>query len=113
MDGQPTPVDLSTVAGAGGVVWSVSPPGLHANLVVLEAGAGIGDSRNDALDVLLVVLAGEATVTVDGTPAELRASSALLVPRRATRRIVAGPAGVRYLSVHPTRSLSVAPGRPS
>lgn len=30
--------DQSQVQGAGGVVWSASPDGLHTNLVVLDAG---------------------------------------------------------------------------
>jgi quercetin dioxygenase-like cupin family protein len=93
-------VDLGTIAGEGGVVWSVSPGGFHTNLVVLRAGDSIAAHRNDALDVLVVVLAGSATVTIDGAPCELDAAGAVLVPRGSVREITAGPDGVRYLTVH-------------
>jgi quercetin dioxygenase-like cupin family protein len=93
-------VDLGTVEGGGGVVWSVSPGGFHTNLVVLRPGEAIAAHRNDALDVLVVVLAGSATVTIDGAPSELGAAGAVLVPLGSVREITAGPRGVRYLTVH-------------
>jgi quercetin dioxygenase-like cupin family protein len=93
-------VDLGTVEGGGGVVWSVSPGGFHTNLVVLSAGDSIAAHTNDALDVLVVVLAGSATVHIDGAPAELGPAGAVLVPLGSVREITAGPDGVRYLTVH-------------
>lgn len=97
------PVDLSRIEGVGGVVWSVSPGGLHANLVVLEAAGAIAAHRNDALDVLVVVLAGAGEATVDDDTFDLVPAVALLVPRGAERSITAGPAGLRYLTVHAQR----------
>jgi quercetin dioxygenase-like cupin family protein len=99
----PAAVDLAALEGDGGVLWSASPAGLHANLVVLGSGATIGAHRNDDLDVLLVVLAGAATVTIGERPARVEATSALVIPRRAIRSITAGPDGVRYLTVHAAR----------
>ena len=99
----PDAIDLTQVAGAGGVVWSVSPDGLHANLVVLECGGSIPAHRNDGLDVLLVVLAGAGVATVYGEAIELRAGAALLVPRGTERSVTAGDPGLRYLAVHAQR----------
>jgi len=96
-------VDLSRMEGAGGVVWSVSPDGFHANLVVLEAAGAIAGHRNDALDVLIVVLAGAGRARVDDDTFDLAPAGALLVPRGAERSITAGPAGLRYLTVHAQR----------
>jgi quercetin dioxygenase-like cupin family protein len=98
-----SPVDLSQVPGAGGVVWSASPEGLHTNLVVLDAGGTIPAHRNDAIDVLVVVLAGTGTLTVDETPVGLAPSAALLVPRGTKRAIRAGADGLRYLTIHAAR----------
>jgi quercetin dioxygenase-like cupin family protein len=64
-------VDLSTVHGSGGVLWSVSPLGFHANLVGLAAGESVESHRNDDVDVLIVVLAGRAELTVDGSGVDL------------------------------------------
>jgi quercetin dioxygenase-like cupin family protein len=93
-------VDLGTVAGTGGVVWSVSPGGFHTNLVVLSPGESIAAHANHALDVLVVVLAGSATVHIDGAPSEVEPTRAVLVPLGSVREITAGPDGVRYLTVH-------------
>lgn len=98
------PVDLLAVAASGdGVAWSAGPEGVNANLVVLAPGAGIGRHRNDEVDVLVVVLDGSATVTVDGAAHDLPAGSAGVVPRRTERSIRAGASGARYLSIHRAR----------
>jgi quercetin dioxygenase-like cupin family protein len=96
-------VDLAQVEGTGGVVWSVSPGGFHTNLVVLEPDAAIAAHRNDALDVLVVVLGGEGNAAVDDETFELAPTAALLVRRGTSRSITAGPSGLRYLTVHARR----------
>src|SRR3954462_11850303 len=95
----PQPVHLPDVPGGGGVVWSASP-GCHVNLVVLDASTGIGEHRNDEVDVLIAVLDGGARVIVDDRELSLRAGDAVVVPRGATRAVAAGDLGVRYLTVH-------------
>jgi quercetin dioxygenase-like cupin family protein len=98
------PVDLVAAAATGdGVAWSASPDGLNANLVVLGAGASIGEHRNDEVDVLIVGVAGEAVVTVEGVAHELRPGRAGVVPKGSIRRIDAGELGARYLSIHRAR----------
>src|SRR6266508_5104720 len=99
----PPLVDLAAVTGSGGVVWSVSPQGFHANLVVLAPNGAIGAHRNDSVDVLVVVLAGEGLATAGQRNVALEPMSALLIPRGAMRSIVAGPSGLRYLTVHEQR----------
>ncbi len=103
---EPTsPVDLTAVAGDGGVVWSAAPEGLNVNLVVLGPGQAIAAHRNDELDVLVVVLAGAASIAVDDVVHDVRATGALVVPRGALRSVTpSGADGVRYLTVHRRRS---------
>lgn len=114
---KPTPsaidlTDLSTVPGSGGVVWSASPAGAHVNLVVLDAGQSIGEHVNDSVDVVMITLAGSATLHVDDTDHELSPQRAVLVPRGARRGVSAGSPGVRYLSIHTERPpLDLTPRR--
>jgi quercetin dioxygenase-like cupin family protein len=107
------PVDLAALGGAGGVVWSVTTDGFHTNLVVLGPGGSIASHRNDALDVLVVVLAGSGTVTVDGSGVNVAATTAVLVPRGAERAVAAGGDGLRYLTIHGPRGPMTIGPRPA
>jgi quercetin dioxygenase-like cupin family protein len=103
-----TAVDLAGIdrSGSDGAVWSLPHDGdLDANLVKLGAGAGIGAHRNDEVDVLLVGVAGEGVVTVDGAEHPLRVNTLLLV-RKGTQRGIAAATGAElvYLSVHRARA---------
>lgn len=105
-----TLVDLAAVPGSGGVVWSISPQGFHTNLVVLDPHKAIDLHRNDSVDVLVVVLAGDGTATVGGRKIALVSMSALLIERGTARSISAGPSGLRYLTVHDERGpLTITP----
>ena len=53
--------------------------------------------------MIVVVLAGSATVTIDGEAHAVHAGDALIVAKGQRRSIVAGADGVRYLSVHGRR----------
>jgi quercetin dioxygenase-like cupin family protein len=99
----PTPVDLASISGDGGVVWSSSPGGVHVNLVVLAAGDAIGRHRNDDVDVLIIVLGGDASVGLDNGTHRLASGHALLIPHGAERDVVGGPDGARYLTIHRAR----------
>lgn len=99
----PTPADLASIAGHGGVVWSSSPDGVHVNLVALAADEAIGSHRNDELDVLVIVLDGDAAVVVDNHTHRLERLHALLIPRGSERAVAAGASGTRYLTIHSAR----------
>lgn len=98
-------VDLLAPADGTGVVWSTSPEGFHANLVSIPPGGAIDAHRNDEVDVLVIVLAGEGRIDADGGPAPLRAGTAVVIPRGTARRIAAGAggSGLRYMTVHARR----------
>lgn len=103
-------VDLAALGGTGGAIWSVSPGGVHTNLVALASGDSIAHHRNDEVDVLVVVLEGFATVRIEDTGFGLSSHTAVMIPRGVTRSVEAGPVGVRYLSIHAERA-PLAPGR--
>jgi len=103
------------VAGKG-ILWATASEDLNATLLDWPPGEGVDPHRNSERDVLLVVVAGDGVAEVDGEPHTLKAHSALIIPRGATRSTTAGPGGLRYLSVHLRRNglaqiTPVAPGR--
>ena len=66
-------VDLDQVAAAGtvGAAWSLPHGGdLDANVVRLDAAGGIGEHVNNEVDVLVVVVSGQGSVSVDGAQGE-------------------------------------------
>jgi quercetin dioxygenase-like cupin family protein len=103
------PADLTAGTGSG-PLWGMASADLNATLLAWPPGHELAEHVNDELDVLLVVVAGAATVTIDGEPHALAAPATLLVPRGARRAIRAGTDGARYLSVHRRRGrLQIAP----
>ena len=99
-------VDLAAIAGAAtvqGAVWRHQGEDLNANLLVFARGEGVAEHVNAEVDVLLVGIAGEGAVDVDGTRRTLRAGQALVVPKGARR----GTRGVSdrfaYLTCHRRR----------
>ena len=102
-------VDL--LAGDGeGPLWGTASADLNATLLAWPAGAGTPEHVNAERDVLVVGVAGSGTLTVDGEAHACGAGTATLVAKGSTRRIEAGAAGIRYLTVHLRRGgLSIAP----
>lgn len=105
-------VDLAAVMaaaasgdGADGVHWTLDRPSdLNANLVRLEPDHGVAHHVNDSVDVVLVILSGSGTVTVDGDDLPVGPRQLLHVPKGTGRRIRAGADGLWYLTVHVRRS---------
>jgi hemerythrin-like domain-containing protein len=97
-------VDLMHSVGTG-PLWGTQTEDLNATLLAWPAGGGPGgEHRNSERDVLLVVLEGQATVTLDGYEHRVRGGQALVVEKGRARSITAGADGVRYLSIHLRRS---------
>ena len=102
-------VDLSAPLGSG-PLWGTETDDLNATLLAWPAGDGPDEHVNRECDVILVVLAGAATITIDGEPHMVGADEALVVEKGRRRGLSAGPGGVRYLSVHRRRApLQIAP----
>jgi len=105
-DPPPAVVDLAAAAEASagsGPVWSHAGEDLNANLVVLGAGGGVAEHVNAEVEVLLVAVAGEGVVTLDGARLTLRAGQALVVPKGSRRAIAASGDRFAYLTCHRRR----------
>ena len=96
------PVDLVGPEGTG-PLWGLASADLNATLLSWPAGHVVAEHVNAELDVLLVVLDGEGSAVVDSEEHALARGQAILVAKGAARTIKAGPAGLRYLSVHRRR----------
>jgi quercetin dioxygenase-like cupin family protein len=104
-------VDLLGRQGTG-ALWGMASAELNATLLAWPPGHALVEQSASDLDVLLVVLKGGGTATVDGREHELAPGSALLVERGQIRAIHAGADGLRYLSVHRRRGPLQVAGMP-
>ena len=106
----PDPVTADLLAGGGrGPLWGLASDDLNATLLAWPGGDGVASHVNSERDVLVIGVAGEGTVTIEGDRFPLRAGTALLVPKGSRRAIEASAQGVRYLTVHLRRDgLTVA-----
>ncbi|MFE5603609.1 hypothetical protein ACFQ8O_31015 [Streptomyces coelicoflavus] len=97
-------VSLGSDAPAG-ALWKLAEPGrqLDANVVRLPAGGRVDTHTEPDLDVLLLVLAGEARLDAADGGHALRAGALTWLPHGSTRAVVAGPDGVTYLTAHRRR----------
>ena len=95
-------VDLLAADGRG-PVWGTATDDLNATVLVWPAGEGPSEHVNTERDVVLVVLEGSATVTIEGVTHEVPSGAALVIDKGRARSIAAGPNGVRYLTVHRRR----------
>jgi quercetin dioxygenase-like cupin family protein len=104
-DGEPVdgPVDLVGLAAGSGPLWGLQSEDLNATLLAWPPGHGVAEHTNDELEVIVVAIEGSALVTVGDREHQLAEGQLLLIPRGRSRAIVAGPSGVRYLSVHRRR----------
>jgi quercetin dioxygenase-like cupin family protein len=95
--------DLLVGTGTG-PLWGIASSDLNATLLAWPPGHELLEDTNNELDVLLVVLEGGGSATVDEQEHALAPGSALLVEKGSSRTIRAGADGIRYVSVHRRRA---------
>ncbi|CAL9633446.1 hypothetical protein [Streptomyces sp. enrichment culture] len=99
--------DLAAAPGdtSAGALWRLAEPGrqLDANVVRLPPGHRVETHREPELDVLLLVLGGDGTLTAPDGPHPLAAGTLTWLPHGSTRGLAAGPDGLTYLTVHRRR----------
>ena len=81
-------------------VWASQSADLNVNLLVWGADEGVVEHVNSEVDVLLVGIAGDGLVEVDGTAHPLRAGQALIVPKEVRRAIRSTGGRFAYLTCH-------------
>lgn len=97
-----------------GPAWTLASDDLNVNLIVLRHGASVPEHVNDALDVLLVGVEGDGTVTIDDRAFVFGAGRAILVPKGARRGVRATGLRLAYLTCHRRRGgLWPSPAKPA
>ncbi|WP_320781783.1 hypothetical protein [Streptomyces sp. CRN 30] len=90
-----------------GALWKLAESGrqLDANVVHLPPAARVAPHTEPDLDVLLLVLGGDGTLTdTDDRPLQaLRPGGLTWLPHGSARGVRAGPDGMTYLTVHRRR----------
>lgn len=88
-----------------GALWRLAEPGrqLDANVVRIPPGRRVDTHREPDLDVLLLVLAGEGSLTAPDGTQPLRAGTLIWLPHGSTRSLAADDEGLTYLTVHRRR----------
>lgn len=87
----------------GGPVWGTESEDLNATILEWPAGQGPPEHVNDARDVALLVLGGAGELLLDGETRPLRAGDVVVIEKGRSRRVTAGPDGIRYATVHRRR----------
>jgi quercetin dioxygenase-like cupin family protein len=94
---------MAREAVARGPVWTHESADLDVNLLVFPAGEGVAAHVNAEVDVLLVGVAGEGVVEIDGEASPLRAGQAIVIPKGARRSTVSVSESFAYLTCHRRR----------
>ncbi|WP_406728973.1 AraC family ligand binding domain-containing protein [Streptomyces sp. GD-15H] len=96
---------LAALEDAPGALWRLAESGrqLDANVVRIPPGRRVDTHREPDLDVLLLVLAGEGSLTAPDGTQPLRAGTLFWLPHGSTRSLAAGDEGLTYLTVHRRR----------
>lgn len=98
-----------------GAVWrlEMSQRQLDANVVKLRPDERIAAHAEPRLDVLLLVLGGNGSMTTDAATEEVRPGMLVWLPLESRRELHAGADGLTYLTVHTRRpGLSIQPAPP-
>ncbi|WP_190134435.1 cupin domain-containing protein [Streptomyces longispororuber] len=95
----------SASSARGGALWKLAERRrqLDANLIRLPASGSVALHVENALDVLLVVVAGDGHLDGDDASLPLTTGSVAWLPRSSRRGLRAGSDGLVYLTVHTRR----------
>lgn len=96
-------LDLLHVNTESGVRWAVESDDLDCNLVSWKSGETVAAHVNAEVDVLIIILAGNGRLSVDGQWTDIMPGAATLITKNVSRSIVAGENGLAYVTVHKRR----------
>ncbi|MCU0493664.1 MAG: cupin domain-containing protein [Chloroflexaceae bacterium] len=87
-------------ASYDGPIWSANCEQMNVNLMRLSSGQGVAEHVNADLDVLLVVLEGVGTITLDGEERSFEAGQVFVLPRGTRRGIQCRNGPLVYITCH-------------
>jgi mannose-6-phosphate isomerase-like protein (cupin superfamily) len=87
-----------------GPAWSHSSADLDVNLVRFDGGRGVTLHVNAEVDVLIVVLAGDGLITLDGRERSASAGTVCLIPKGTARALRSAGGPFAYVTCHRRRA---------
>lgn len=106
-------LDLSSLlAESTGPLWGTATEQLNATFLSWSAGHEIAPHVNNEVDVIMVVLQGEGSLTLDGKTNEMSANFVAVIPKGSERGIIAKSTPFAYLNVHRRRTLQLGEAPP-
>jgi len=103
---------LSAAAAGNGAQWAYESEDLDMTLLSWTSGQEVAPHVNTEVDVLVIVLAGAADMTVAAHTYHVGIGEMVLIPKGAERAIRCSTERVSYLSIHRRRRLWPTVGRP-
>ncbi len=106
----------ATEPNASGALWKleVRERDLDSNVIALAPDGRIDAHTGADVDVLIHVLSGSGQLCTENGLIDLVPGALLWLPKHSRRAFVAGPAGLRYLTVHKKREiLPLMPAAPT
>lgn len=98
-------LEAAAASGGSGAILNRESEDLDVNLVRFAGGSGVAPHLNREVDVLIVAVAGEGAVSVEGEEFSLEPGKALLIPKKTERAIRSAESGeFIYLSIHRRRA---------
>jgi quercetin dioxygenase-like cupin family protein len=105
---EPEVLDLrAKVCETTGPQWGTATNDLNATLLSWNQGQEIAAHVNTEVDVIMVVVQGYGTLTLDGIEHKVHEGVAAVIPKGVERAVVAGSTPFVYLNVHRKRSLQL------
>lgn len=95
--------DLALTAPGHGPLWTAATDDLNVNLLRFNQGEGVAEHINTEVDVLMIGIAGEGTVSINGAPNPIRTGQAVIIPKGALRATEAVSEFFAYLTCHRRR----------
>lgn len=101
-------LDLRSLRGAStGPQWGTATEDLNGTLLSWNEGDQIAAHVNSEVDVVMVVVAGEGILTIDGERHEVSEGMAAVIVKGAERAVLAQSTPFVYLNIHRKRSLQL------
>lgn len=86
-----------------GPVWTHTSADLNVNLLSFDGGQGVPAHVNSEVDVLVVAVAGDGIIGMDGVERPFSAGQLCVIPKGVTRSIRSGGGPFAYLTCHRRR----------
>jgi len=99
-------VDLTALAEAASghaILWTCRTDDLNLNVLTVDAGTILPEHVNTEVDVLLLGVAGEGIVTVDGEARLVSTGQLTVIPKGMRRAVRSAGAQFTYLTCHRRR----------